>query len=390
MNRKRNGLKLRFACVAKELLPLVLACGSQIQKVFAFASGIFSFLFRTCPGNIRACLLGRKKIAVTLFFLPIAFTHFFVTLSAQEIDSLLSQQQRLVTIPDDSVAVLSSPQTQKSDIDAPIHYEALDFDNDIKNGILYLTDNAVVKYQEMEIRAGKIQVNQQERVLIAEALPETIYVALDSTLADVEKDSFTVKFSQYPVLKDGQQEITGERMVYNFDSQKGIIEKGRAELDGGYFTGTQIKRVDKKVLNVTSGTYTTCKEEHPHFHFWARRMKMIMSERIIAKPIVLYISKIPIAYLPFAMFPTKSGRKSGVLIPRYGESSTEGKFLKGLGYYWAINDYLDAKTTADYYDQSGWLFRGGLNYNKRYSYSGRISGSWTRKNFTTGRVERRW
>ncbi|MCB9502971.1 MAG: hypothetical protein H6696_13655 [Deferribacteres bacterium] len=308
---------------------------------------------------------------------------------AQQTDSLKTLPTvSSVNVQDSSS--LAAQKQQKSDIDAPIHYDARYFDNDVKNGILYLSDQAVVKYRQMEIRAGKIQVRQEERILIAEALPETLYVKNDSTLSNAEKDSFTVKFSQYPILKDGQQEITGERMVYNFDTQKGIINKSRTEFDGGYFTGTQIKRVDKKVFNVTSGTYSTCDEEDPHFHFWARRMKMIMNERVFAKPIVLYFSKIPVAYLPFAMFPTKSGRKSGILVPRYGESSTEGKFLKGLGYYWAINDYLDAKATADYYDQSGWLFRGGLNYNKRYSYSGRLNGSLTRKNFTTGRIERRW
>lgn len=281
--------------------------------------------------------------------------------------------------------------SKKSDLDAPIHYEARYFDNDVKKGILYLTDHAVVKYQKMEIKAGKIQVNQEERILIAEALPETLRVAIDSSLTNAPKDSFTVKITQYPIFNDGQQEITGESMIYNFDTQKGIIKKGRAEMDGGFNTGTQIKRVDKKVFNVTSGTYSTCENEtDPHFHFWARRMKLIAGERVIAKPIVLYLGKIPLAYLPFAMFPTKTGRKSGIVVPRYGQSTAEGKYLKGLGYYWAINDYLDAKATADYYDRSGWLFRGGLNYNKRYSYNGRFAGSMTRKDFSTGRVERRW
>ncbi len=311
---------------------------------------------------------------------------------------LLAQQQDFIpAVSPDSTTFSQKIQhrqnieNKKSDLDAPIYYEARFFDNDVKKGILYLTDHAVVKYQKMEIKAGKIQVNQETRTLIAEALAETLRVAVDSVLADTEHDSITVKTSQYPVFNDGQQEITGERMVYSFDTQKGIITKGRAEMDGGFNTGSQIKRVNKKVFNVTSGTYTTCDNEGgPHFHFWARRMKLIAGERVIAKPIVLFFGKIPLAYLPFAMFPTKSGRKSGILIPRYGQSTTEGKFLKGLGYYWAINDYLDAKVTADYYDQSGWLFRGGLNYKRRYAFNGRIDGSLTRKDFSSGRVERRW
>ena len=124
----------------------------------------------------------------------------------------------------------------KSDLEAPIHYEARYFDNDVKKGILYLTDHAVVKYQKMEIKAGSIQVNQESRTLIAEALAETLFVAKDSVLADTEKDSIEIRRTQYPVFNDGQQEITGERMVYNFNTHKGIITRGRAEMDGGFNT----------------------------------------------------------------------------------------------------------------------------------------------------------
>ena len=57
---------------------------------------------------------------------------------------------------------------------------------------------------------------------------------------------------------------------------------------------------------------------------------MIVNDKVIAKPIVMYIGNIPVAALPFAVFPHRTGRHSGIIIPRYGESAREGPvFLAG-------------------------------------------------------------
>jgi lipopolysaccharide assembly outer membrane protein LptD (OstA) len=121
-------------------------------------------------------------------------------------------------------------------------------------------------------------------------------------------------------------------------------------------------------------------------------MKVVVQKNVVAKPIVFYIGKIPMAILPFAFFPTRSGRHSGLIIPRFGASQSEGRYLRELGYYWAISDYFDARTTVDYYEYSGWLARGNFNYTKRYAFSGSVNGSFTRKNFvlTDNTKERRW
>ncbi|MBN2354962.1 LPS-assembly protein LptD, partial [candidate division KSB1 bacterium] len=157
------------------------------------------------------------------------------------------------------------------------------------------------------------------------------------------------------------------------------------------YLGRQIKMVDKKVIHVSHSRFTTCDlDTAPHFHFEARRLKMIINERVIAKPVVMYIGEIPIAALPFAFFPTQKGRHSGVIIPHFGESVREGRHLRDLGYYWAPSDYFDVRTTVDFFEKSGWLLKGGVNYAVRYLLNGRLSGSLTRKNFSSGYQARRW
>ena len=47
-----------------------------------------------------------------------------------------------------------------------------------------------------------------------------------------------------------------------------------------------------------------------------------------------------------------------------------------LGYYWAINDYMDWSVRADGYTKGSYTFYSDLRYAVRYLFSGSISGSY--------------
>ena len=286
------------------------------------------------------------------------------------------------------VDTLAVPKRSRSDVDAPIDYSARHIENHIAERITILTGNAVVKYKSATLEADKITVDWNRSLLIAEGLSDSLG---GNDGANGVPDTLA-RNSGVPVFTDQGDRLTGEKMEYNFKSERGRVLRGRTEFDGGKYFGEHIKRVGDNVLNVAHGIYTTCDlEPNPHFHFESRRMKIMVQDKVIAKPIVFYIGKIPLAILPFAVFPTKTGRHSGLVIPRYGQSVTEGRYLRGLGYYWAINDYLDATATVDIFDRAGWLLDGRLNYSKRYSYRGSISGSFSRKNFVINdQQERVW
>ena len=292
----------------------------------------------------------------------------------------------------------------KSDLDAPIDFEAQMEDHDLENRLTYLYGKAKVKYKTMILEAGKITMDWKNRLLFAEPLPDSMIADGRSKMEDggskieerltngARNDSLIKAERGYPIFSDGGDRMTGEKMEYNFATEKGRVLRGRTEFQDGKYGGAQIKRIDNNTLFVSNGIYSTCdREENPHFHFWSRKMKIEVQKNVVARPIVLFIGKIPMAILPFGFFPTRSGRHSGVIIPRFGVSQLEGRYLREMGYYWALSDYFDARATADYYEFSGWLWRGDFNYAKRYSFTGSVGGSFTRKNFELNETrERRW
>lgn len=270
-------------------------------------------------------------------------------------------------------------------IDAKVEYSAQHFESDLANEITYLVGKAQVKYKDITLEAGKITIYWDKETMIAEGLPDTAN-HVDVARADLTEADYT----QLPVFSDGREKMRGFRMEYNFRTERGRVVRGRSAYEGGYYFGERIKRVAPKEFNIAEGTYTTCSKEEPHFHFAGEKMKIILEDKVVARPVVFFIGKIPIAYLPFALYSTKAGRHSGIIIPQFGTSTVEGRYLRNLGYYWATNEYMDMTFTLDFFERTGVLFRTHVNYALRYHFRGSIGGSITRKTFPNGRSERRW
>ena len=111
---------------------------------------------------------------------------------------------------------------------------------------------------------------------------------------------------------------------------------------------------------------------------------------IVAWPVVLYVSNVPVFWLPFFASEIRQGRRSGLLPPRFGfndivqTSSGASRNVTDFGYYWAISDYMDAQATVDWFSGEYTRLNGRFNYRwlKKfvrggllYSQSFRDSGS---------------
>ncbi len=250
------------------------------------------------------------------------------------------------------------------------------------------------------------RVNQAERVVYkgsrivydVDRDQVNVFGAADVTYRELrlnaEKVAFNTKTERmraegHPVLNDAKDRITGNTMTYDLSIRRGTIYGGKTTYEKGYYYGEQIRKVSDTVLDVKNGSYTTCELDEPHYHFGSSRMKVILRDKVIASPVVFYIKHIPVLALPFYVFPIRPGRHSGFQLPQveFGSSSAGGKFIRNVGYYWAVNDYLDATLWGDYYQDLKWIGHSQTRYQKRYKWSGEINSSFERT-LDTGSV--RW
>src|SRR5262249_23754612 len=151
------------------------------------------------------------------------------------------------------------------------------------------------------------------------------------------------------------------------------VYEAATQYDRGYYRGQAIHRAENDVLQVRGASYSTCDQSKPHYHVAASRMKILLRDKIVARPVVFYLKQIPLFFLPFYILPIKPDRHSGFLFPQlqFGFSGASGRFIRNAGYYWAPNDYADFSASADYYEREpAWVARG----ESRYRYLDRIVG----------------
>ncbi|MCW3071574.1 MAG: hypothetical protein JWO44_1464 [Bacteroidetes bacterium] len=251
----------------------------------------------------------------------------------------------------------------KAFLDDKVDYHADDsMITDITNQKAYLFNNAVVVYQDMTLKAGYIEIDFKNNVVYA-------YGVKDSTGKDTQRPDFKNKDGQY---------VAGY-IAYNFDTKKGKIRDVITQQDEGFIHGSVIKKDTNDVYYVKDGKYTTCDLEHPHYYIGAKKIKVIPDDKIITGPAQMWVADIPTPLvLPFGYFPNKKGRRSGILIPSYGESAVWGFFLKDGGFYFGGNEYVDLALTGDIYSNGSFGLKANTNYRKRYRFDGGLNVSYSR------------
>lgn len=229
-------------------------------------------------------------------------------------------------------------------------------------------------YSTIQLDAGRVSYWTKTRNLIARPLPP----ATDTSRA-----------TQRPKLADGQQIVDGDTLTYNIDSQRGRIRGSATKFENAYYKGGDFRKYTEDVFFVTHGVYTTCDREDSHFHFESRDMEIIRGDKLIARPVVMKIGELPVAILPYYIFPLRRGRHSGFLPLRFGNFERGQRFIGNAGYYWAASDYWDLEGALDFNEATGIVLRSRVNYAWRYHLGGTVSGSYARESNRTYKGETR-
>jgi lipopolysaccharide assembly outer membrane protein LptD (OstA) len=233
---------------------------------------------------------------------------------------------------------------------------------DLKEQKIYLYDSASVDYGSIHLRADFIVIDFKNSILTA----------------DGKKDSLG-NYTEKVYFDDGQQQFEAQQIRYNFVTGKGKVTEVATTQGDGIVQASVIKKDTNGTIYGYKGIFTTCDLEHPHFALRAKKMKFIQDDKIVTGPAYLEIAGIPTPVgVPFGYFPNKKGRKSGILIPTYGESPALGFFLKDGGYYWGISDKIDLALRGDIYSHGSWGAKLFTNYKVRYKYSGNFSTRYSR------------
>lgn len=237
---------------------------------------------------------------------------------------------------------------------------------DFPKKMIYLNKNAQVKYQDMQIDADYISIDEQKNLIYARG----------------KQDSLGKIVELVGVTQAGKKYETSN-FSYNTKTRQAIAYDARTEESEGVIVAEKTKKYNDSVFVMRRADFTTDdyfikkKDTVPDYKLRASHIKMVKGNSgssLITGPVQMYIEEVPTPLImPFAILPFSQKRSAGILIPSFGEREDVGFFLNGIGYYQPIGEHFDLKILADIYTKGSWNLRPEMNYLKKYRYSGNFA-----------------
>lgn len=192
------------------------------------------------------------------------------------------------------------------------------------------------------------------------------------------------------VLTKDRDRFTGTRAVFDLLSGNGDISNADARFSVGSLAAQKGKETanekDEQFLHVRGATlqrrspvdyrietarFTTCDAEKPSWEISASSLDVTLEEYATARNALFRIMDIPVFYFPYLIFPAKTERQSGFLIPRFGNSTQKG-FTYTQPFYLALSPSADATLEFDFQSKRGV----GLGTEFRYLRPRQSHGLW--------------
>jgi LPS-assembly protein len=183
--------------------------------------------------------------------------------------------------------------------DDNIHINADRMSQSMTDGVYTAEGNVVVLWQEMNLVAAQVRYAEATHILHA---------------------------SGSVVLTKGAAVLKGETLILN-------METGRAEMDttlltvsnsGMKVTAEKLTRINESEFTATSTELTTCDMPDPSWKFGADKLKVNLLGYATGRNVIFYVKDIPVLYLPWIAFPVVLEKRSGLLFPKVGNSSSRG------------------------------------------------------------------
>jgi LPS-assembly protein len=227
----------------------------------------------------------------------------------------------------------------------------------------------------VSITAQELHYDREKNVYTArgqvEIVKGTSILTADSMLLD---DNSKEAFAEGNVVfRDQGDVINAEKMTYHLDTGKGTIERGKVFVKNGnfYLTGDEMIKTGESTYAVHKGEFTTCGWDGPAWTFAARDVELTMGGYATAKHATFTIAGHKVFYFPWGIYPVKTERQSGFLMPEVKLSSRDGAVFRGA-YFWAISKDKDATFFGDWIEKRG--VKPAAEF--RYALSETTSGSW--------------
>jgi hypothetical protein len=220
----------------------------------------------------------------------------------------------------------------------------------------------------------------------AEVVREGQRLVADTSIVYYEDRSYACAYGNPVVSGAGvSAPIQSDSLCYDLARNVGVARGARTEVSQGavWYVSGDLVNVGENVFS-HDAIFTDCSEDEPHYHFGAGQMKVISNNILVARNVTLRFADVPVFWLPFFVQSLSSGRRTGLLMPRFGINDiarTNARYsrrIEDVGMYFAISEYMGAEVAMDWQSQNWTALRGSMDYRFNRQF---FSGAFTFRRF---------
>jgi len=179
------------------------------------------------------------------------------------------------------------------------------------------------------------------------------------------------------VFTAGKDELTAEEAEFDMRSRVGWMKNGRIFMaePHAYISGNRIIKHWGDVYSFIQTKITVCDGDVPAWSFTSDEAVVEIDGYARLGGSSFQVMDTPVLYTPFFIFPVKTSRQTGLLVPEYGRSSRKGLYIN-IPFFWAIDESSDLTINEYFMEKRGFMH--GIEYRTRPNSD---TAGWIRADF---------
>jgi LPS-assembly protein len=195
----------------------------------------------------------------------------------------------------------------------------------VRDDYAVLMGEVKIKYQDLELSADAAEIDLKTRIVNAHG---------------------------HVILDQGPRRLTGESLVFDLGAKTGTLKEATGQVKPDYyFVGREVIKTGADTYVVVDGTFTSCSQAVPDWSFRLGRATIEVEGYSHIRSASMRVKKAPVFYFPYLIWPVKSERSAGLLIPNIGYSDRRGGEL-GLAYFQPLGRSYDTTVHVDLFTKS--------------------------------------
>jgi lipopolysaccharide assembly outer membrane protein LptD (OstA) len=151
----------------------------------------------------------------------------------------------------------------------------------------------------------------------------------------------------------GTNRISGSRMEYWIEEDRGIIHDAFGQMEGDfYFTARTAEKVGEDTVYLKDAMVSTCTQPVPYWSFRMSSAKLKLDGYARLWNVRLKVGKVSVFYLPTLLWPVKEGRSAGLLIPEVHSTRNRGRAI-ALPMFIPLGRSADMTVIGRYFSEGG-------------------------------------